>query len=78
MHFVAEHRPSVPYDGMNVAVEDAEFTAVEATRAVELLFATLDALGMRSKSSAQGQAAGFAGQVEELRERRRVGGVSAN
>ncbi len=33
---------------------------------------------MRSKSSAQGQAAGLACQVEELRERRRVGDVSAN
>lgn len=74
-HFVAEQRPSVPYDGMNIAVEDAEFTAVEAARAVDLLFTTLEGLGTRSKPAVQGHAAGFSGQLEELRERRRVGGV---
>ena len=75
VHFQAELRPSVPYNGMNVAVEDAEFTADKATEAVELLFATLDALGTRYKPAAAGQAEGFAGQLELLRARRRDGGV---
>lgn len=75
VHFVAEQRPSVPYDGMNIAVEDADFTAVEAGRAVGLLFTTLEGLGTRSRPAAQEHAAGFSGQLEELRERRRVGGV---
>ncbi len=78
VHFVAEHRSSVPYDGMNIAVEDSEFTAVEAARAVDLLFATLEGLGTRFKPAAQEHAAGFAGQLQELRERRRVGGVPIN
>lgn len=75
VHFVAEQRPSVSYDGMNIAVEDAEFTAVEAARTVDLLFTTLEGLGTRFKLVAQEHAAGFVGQLEELRERRRVGGV---
>ena len=77
VHFDAEQRPSVSYDGMNIAVEEAEFTADKATEAVELLFSTLDALGTRPKPGAAGQAEGFAGQVELLRARRRDGGVPA-
>lgn len=73
VHFTAEQRASVPYDGMNIAVEEADFTADRATAAFDLLFDTLDALGARPKPPARCQAEGFAGQLELLRARRRAG-----
>lgn len=73
VHFTAEQRASVPYDGMNIAVEEADFTADRATAAFDLLFDTLDALGARPKPPTRCQAEGFAGQLELLRARRRAG-----
>lgn len=77
VHFEAKQRASVPYDGMNIAVEEADFTADRAAAAFDLLFDTLDALGARPKQTARCEAEGFAGQLELLRARRRDGGVPA-
>lgn len=74
-------RVGVPYALKAITRESASsiamfiVTAVEACRAVDLLFVNLEGLETRFTPDAQGHAAGFSRHLEEFRERRRVGGV---
>jgi hypothetical protein len=70
VHFDGTFRPSVPYDGLNLAVEDANYTAEAATGAVDLLIETLAVITTQPTPKASEWANGFAGQLTLLRERR--------
>lgn len=70
VHFWGDSRPSVCYDGLNVSVEDANYSSDAATQAVDLLLETLEEITSRPKTAASEWGKGFRGQVQVLRHRR--------
>jgi hypothetical protein len=69
VHFPGELRSSVPYDGLNVAVEDRNYSAEAAPGAFDLLVGT-DAIITQPKPKLRDWAEGFRGQVDGLRDLR--------
>ena len=59
VHFLGDSRPSVPYDGLNVAIEDEAYSSEAAKGAVDSLLDTLDAVITSPKPPVRDWANGF-------------------